>query len=61
MRCKACNTSLNEFEATRKSEGTNEFIDLCNTCYYHIKEDFQVIENYTLMDLKDEVDIEDNF
>jgi len=60
MRCKACNKDLNDFELTRKSKETAEFIDLCNTCYSYVKDDMQVVENYSLMDLQDYVDIEDN-
>lgn len=59
MRCKACNIILNEFESTRKSKETNEFIDLCNSCYAYVKDDLQVVENFDLMDLQDSVDIED--
>lgn len=32
MRCKACDVALNDFEATRKSEKTGEYLDLCNRC-----------------------------
>lgn len=56
MRCKACNTELNDFEATRKSGATGEFLDLCNTCYKAVKYDVQAIERYDLMDLEDELD-----
>lgn len=59
MRCKACNKVLNNFELTRKSKETDEFVDLCNECYIYVSDDVQVIENYELMDLQDSVDIED--
>ena len=39
MRCKACNINLSDFESTRKSNTTGEFIDLCNTCYNTIQQD----------------------
>ncbi len=32
MRCKACDDLLNAFEATRKSDTTKEYLDLCNRC-----------------------------
>ena len=32
MRCLACNDLLNAFEATRKSDVTKEYLDLCNKC-----------------------------
>lgn len=61
MRCKACDKILNSFEATRKSKETEEFVDLCNSCYSFVKDDFQVVENIDLMDLQDEVDIDELF
>jgi hypothetical protein len=33
MRCIACNKNLSDFESTRKSTVTGEYIDLCNGCY----------------------------
>ena len=59
MRCKACNKALTDFESTRKSSVTEEFLDLCNTCYKHIKEDTQVIERPDLMEFQDYIDNED--
>ena len=32
MRCLACDNLLNAFEATRKSDTTKEYLDLCNKC-----------------------------
>jgi hypothetical protein len=32
MRCYCCNRILNDFEATRKSSQTGEYLDTCNTC-----------------------------
>ena len=32
MRCKACNTLLEDFEAVKK-DNRGEYIDLCSTCY----------------------------
>lgn len=59
MRCKACDSALNSFEATRKSKETGEFIDLCNNCYMFVKEDMQVVENIALMELQDAIDIDE--
>ena len=39
MRCIACNKSLNDFESTRKSATTGDYLDLCNTCYHEIQSD----------------------
>jgi hypothetical protein len=60
MRCKACNTELNDFESTRKSSTTGEFIDLCNACYNSVRNDVQAIERFDLMDVQDELDDSDS-
>jgi hypothetical protein len=60
MRCKACNTELNDFESTRKSSTTGEFIDLCNVCYNSVRNDVQAIERFDLMDVQDELDDSDS-
>lgn len=44
MRCIACNKNLNDFESTRKSTITGEYLDLCNTCYHEIQQDTSVKE-----------------
>lgn len=59
MRCKACDKALSEFESVRKSKDTGEFVDLCNDCYGHVRDDMEVIENYSLINLQDVVDIEE--
>jgi hypothetical protein len=59
MRCKACDTLLTDFERTRKSSKTNEFIDLCNYCYKSINSEVQAIERLDLINIQDEVDSED--
>ena len=33
MRCLSCNCNLSDFESTRKSEVTRQYIDLCNKCF----------------------------
>lgn len=32
MRCKACNTILEDHEATRKVKQTGEYLDMCDRC-----------------------------
>lgn len=32
MRCLSCNVWLTDFESTRKSVETNDYLDLCNKC-----------------------------
>lgn len=39
MRCVACNKNLNDFESTRKSAITGEYLDLCNTCFHQVEQD----------------------
>ena len=41
MRCLACNKILNDFEATRKSAITGEYIDLCNHCFQPVERDVE--------------------
>jgi hypothetical protein len=36
MRCRACNSELNDWEATRK-DSKGEFHDLCSDCFAEIK------------------------
>jgi hypothetical protein len=33
MRCYCCNKALSDYEATRKSVQTGQFLDMCNKCY----------------------------
>ena len=56
MRCRACDTLLSDFEATRRGAESNEFIDLCNTCYNYVTDDWQVVERPDLMNVEDELD-----
>lgn len=53
MRCQACNKALNDFESTRKSVTTGEYVDLCNHCYHDVEND---IETVVREDLRDECD-----
>lgn len=39
MKCLSCDVILSDAEATRKSEVTNDFFDLCNNCFSYIEED----------------------
>ena len=57
MRCLACNKNLNDFESTRKSATTGEYVDLCNHCFHNVEQD---IESIVREDLRDEESYEDN-
>lgn len=39
MRCTCCDRLLNDFESTRKSKVTGDYLDMCNKCYGSIQED----------------------
>jgi hypothetical protein len=50
MRCLACNKILNDFEATRKSAITGEYIDLCNHCFQPVERDVEAVVREDLRD-----------
>lgn len=39
MRCSCCDRLLNDFESTRKSKVTGEYLDMCNKCYSTVQQD----------------------
>lgn len=43
MRCIACDKNLNDYESTRKDLHGN-YLDMCNECYGHIKDDVLTID-----------------
>lgn len=59
MRCYCCDKILSDFESTRKSVNTGEYLDMCNKCYATIKEELHAEERYDLFD-GDEDQLEDN-
>jgi len=50
MRCYCCDKLLSDFESTRKSVTTGEYLDMCNKCYSTIKDDLVSEERYDLYD-----------
>jgi len=50
MRCYCCNKMLSDFEATRKSVHTNEYLDMCNKCYATVSDDLLTYERADLYD-----------
>ena len=50
MRCVACNKVLSDFESTRKSVNTGEYLDLCNHCFHTIQGDAPSTEREDLRD-----------
>jgi hypothetical protein len=62
MRCLACNKILNDFEATRKSATTGQFVDLCNHCFHDVEYDIESLEREDLResdDIEDELELDD--
>ena len=59
MRCYCCNAVLSDFEATRKSVQSGDFVDMCNSCFNHVKDDMDVVERQDLQHVSDE-EIEDD-
>lgn len=59
MRCLSCNALLSDFEATRKSANTNEYIDMCNHCYHTISDDVAALERTDLEHEEDMVTTDD--
>ena len=53
MRCIACDKLLSEFECTRRSIQTGEFMDLCNKCYSNIEDDVPALSREELGTLAD--------
>ena len=50
MRCYCCNKILSDFESTRKSASTGEYLDMCNKCYSTIKDELHAVERHDLYD-----------
>jgi len=62
MRCLACNKILNDFEATRKSATTGQFVDLCNHCFHDVEYDIESLEREDLResdDIEEELELDD--
>jgi len=62
VRCLACNKALNDFEATRKSATTGQFVDLCNHCFHDVEYDIESLEREDLRetnDVEDEIELDD--
>jgi hypothetical protein len=54
MRCICCDKNLNDFESTRKSVSTGEYLDMCNKCYSTISDDLLSEVRYDLYDGNEE-------
>ena len=50
MRCYCCDKALSDFESTRKSVTSGEYLDMCNKCYGTVRDDLVSEERYDLYD-----------
>ena len=50
MRCQCCDKNLNDYESTRKSVSSGEYLDMCNKCYSTISDDLLSEVRYDLYD-----------
>ncbi len=53
-RCRACDVILTDYEMTRKSSVTGEYVDLCNKCFSYIRHDVNSKERLDLKDISDD-------
>ena len=58
MRCICCNEPLDDYEATRRSVLTNEYIDMCSSCYSTINSELKTIDRADLRQENGEVGID---
>jgi hypothetical protein len=58
MRCYCCNRALSDYEATRRSVTTGNFLDMCNKCYGSISSD---VLSYERQDLRHEDEENENY
>jgi len=54
MRCYACNCELSDYESTRKSKVTGQYIDLCDHCFSEVSDVFIGVEERIEQDELDE-------
>lgn len=61
MRCLSCDKILNDYESTRKSAVTGEYIDLCNHCYSTIKDQVYSKERVDLLTESDSYETDSDY
>ena len=44
MRCYCCQRLLNDFESTRKSKTTGEYLDMCNACVASVSDQLETMD-----------------
>jgi hypothetical protein len=55
MRCRSCDEALTDYETTRKSLATGEYINMCKSCFDSIKGDCLAFGNPALMSDDDDI------
>lgn len=60
MRCLSCDCILTDYESTRKSAHTNQYLDLCNRCFSFIEDDLDTIDRPDLEHEEGETDDDDD-
>jgi hypothetical protein len=53
MRCISCDCRLTDYEATRKSAVTGEYLDMCNRCFSSISDQVLTIDRPDLIETDD--------
>ena len=61
MTCLSCDKILNDYESTRKSAVTGEYIDLCNHCYSTIKDQVYSKERVDLLTESDSYETDSDY
>lgn len=59
MRCICCDKNLSDFESTRKSIHTNEYLDMCQRCYSTIVRDVPTLEREDLLTNEEKEDTDE--
>lgn len=54
MHCLSCNSILSDYEASRK-DTHGDYLDLCNTCYYPIRKEVELSNNFDLTIIQHEI------
>jgi hypothetical protein len=60
MRCLSCDCILTDYEATRKSAHTDQYIDLCNRCFSYVDDDLDVVDRPDLEHEDAESDVDND-
>lgn len=48
MRCISCDKLLSDFEATRRSVQSNDYVEMCNDCFYFAEDEIATLSREDL-------------